>query len=122
LRARWYVSVLRAGEFVERLTQSHRLPGWSFAAAALLQPFDWQHIFIPVMSMSYLPYCGAPQPYMLGLTPAQFSQLCEEAGVGEVVLVALDEGYVAALNGSIPLVDLDGVNASNANTGMISSS
>lgn len=136
------------------------------AAAALLQPFEWQNIFIPVLSSSYLPYCCAPNPYLLGLTPAQFSQLCDEYGVGEVrcegvrsepppsraqapaptstdslpvittphtyhptptlprtlqvVLVALDEGYVAALNNSMPLIDLEGATAANSSTGEMS--
>ena len=77
------------------------------AAVALLAPFEWQHIFIPVMSTPFLPYCCAPNPYLVGLTPAQFTQLNDDYDIGEVVLVALDDGYVACLNGSLPLVDME---------------
>lgn len=55
----------------------------------MLQPFEWQNIFIPVMSSSYLPYCCAPNPYMLGLTPVQFIQLCDDYGVGEVCICGM---------------------------------
>ena len=77
------------------------------AAAALVQPFEWQHIFIPTLPAAYLPYCCAPNPYLIGLTPPQFAALNEEYDVGEIVLVALDEGYVAVLNGGAPLTDLE---------------
>lgn len=78
------------------------------AAVALLSPFTWSNIFIPVLDSSLLAYCCAPNPYLIGTTPPQFVQLIEEYdGIGELVLVALDEGYVACLNGALPLVDLD---------------
>ena len=77
------------------------------AAVALLAPFEWQHIFIPVLSSAFLPFCCAPNPYIIGLTQPQFVALNEEYDIGEVVLVALDEGYVACLNGAPPLVDLE---------------
>ncbi len=79
------------------------------AAMALLQPFEWQNIFIPVLDSSLLPYCCAPNPYVIGLTPSQFVSLVEEYdSLGELVLVALDEGYVACLNGAQALVDVEG--------------
>lgn len=89
------------------------------AAVALFQPFEWANIFIPVVCTPLLPYCAAPNPYLIGLTPAQFAALNEEYEVGEIVLVALDDGYVACLNGSQPLPDFDGASAGSSNSGTL---
>jgi len=63
----------------------------------------------------------------MGMTPAQFKvfQLMEldndyPMTPGQLVLVALDEGYIAALNKSEPIVDLDGPSPANGNTGVLS--
>jgi len=89
------------------------------AALALLQPAEWSNIFIPILASSFLAYCTAPNPYVIGLTPAQFTQLNDEYEIGDIVLVALDEGYVACLNSALPLVDMEGVAPANANTGYL---
>jgi hypothetical protein len=57
------------------------------AAVALLQPFEWQNIFIPVLATAFLPYCCAPNPYLVGVTPAQFAQLNDEYEIGEVRII-----------------------------------
>ena len=90
------------------------------AALALLQPFKWQNICIPLIPSKLLDRCCAPMPYIIGLTTEQFTTINDEYELGEIVLVSLDEGYIVSLNGSLPLVDFDGANASNGNTGSIS--
>jgi len=44
----------------------------------------------------FLQYCAAPNPYMMGVTPAQFALINEELELGEITLVNCDEGCVAA--------------------------
>jgi hypothetical protein len=90
------------------------------AALALLQPFKWQNICIPLIPSKLLDRCCAPMPYIIGLTTEQFTSINDEYELGEIVLVSLDEGYIVALNGSLPLVDFDGVNVSNGNSGVLS--
>ena len=90
------------------------------AALALLQPFKWQNICIPLIPSKLLDRCCAPMPYIIGLTTEQFTSINDEYELGEIVLVSLDEGYIVALNGSLPLVDFDGVNISNGNSGVLS--
>jgi hypothetical protein len=90
------------------------------AALALLQPFKWQNICIPLIPSKLLDRCCAPMPYIIGLTTEQFTSINDEYELGEIVLVSLDEGYIVSLNGSLPLVDFDGANISNGNTGTIS--
>lgn len=58
------------------------------AAVALLQPFEWQHILIPVLSATFLPNCAAPQPFIIGVTPAQFAAVNDELQLGDIVCVA----------------------------------
>jgi hypothetical protein len=52
------------------------------ALSALLYPFSWQHVFIPVLPQSLLDYCAAPMPFMLGILadsiPAVKKQPLEE--------------------------------------------
>jgi hypothetical protein len=45
------------------------------AAAALLHPFAWCHIFLPLLPVSLRDYLGAPMPYLVGL-PAQVGMPC----------------------------------------------
>jgi hypothetical protein len=68
------------------------------SAVALLLPFEWQHIFVPLLPRIWLDYLTAPMPFVMGL----HSSLMPEAeriiyGGGaedQLVLVMLDEGAV----------------------------
>lgn len=89
------------------------------AAIAIFQPFEWQHIFVPVMHTPLLQFTCAPNPYIIGVTPSQFTAVNELYEIGEITLVALDDGYVVTLNGALPLVDLEGNTSHNNGTGVI---
>ncbi|KFM26365.1 DENN domain-containing protein 1B [Auxenochlorella protothecoides] len=47
-----------------------RLTAAVAAAAALLHPFHWQHIFLPLVPASLLDYLAAPMPFLAGVPAA----------------------------------------------------
>lgn len=61
------------------------------AAAAMLHPFKWQHIFIPVLPSRLVDYASAPMPLMMGIKRSMKSLLRKEA-LENAVMVDLDSG------------------------------
>lgn len=59
------------------------------ATASMLQPFDWQHIFIPLLPSNMFDYVAAPMPYMIGIRRYLLPKL-EKVALDEVVLVDVD--------------------------------
>ena len=43
------------------------------AAMAILYPFAWQHVFIPLLPTDMLEYASAPMPFVIGVSTAQDS-------------------------------------------------
>ncbi|KAL6046377.1 Rab guanyl-nucleotide exchange factor [Balamuthia mandrillaris] len=76
------------------------------AFVALLYPFTWQHIFIPVLPPSMLDYCGAPMPFVIGILRSSMQQLMQmTSSMEDVVLVDLDRDSVSYLPPTSPLQD-----------------
>ena len=63
------------------------------AAAAMLHPFQWQHIFIPLLPSKLLSYAGAPFPYMIGVRRYLWPNLSKEA-IDDLITVDIDSGDV----------------------------
>lgn len=63
------------------------------AAAAMLHPFQWQHIFIPLLPSKLLSYAGAPFPYMIGVRRYLWPNLSKEA-IDDLITVDVDAGDV----------------------------
>jgi hypothetical protein len=64
-------------------------------AIAALQPFSWQHIFIPLLPTKLLSYACAPYPYLIGLHASHLPDLLDPEGelpLSEVLVVDLDRG------------------------------
>jgi len=61
------------------------------ALSALLYPFSWQHVFIPVLPQSLLDYCSAPMPFLLGIL-ADSIPAVKKQPLEEVYIVDLDKG------------------------------
>jgi hypothetical protein len=61
------------------------------AVSALLYPFSWQHVFIPVLPQSLLDYCSAPMPFLLGVL-ADTIPAIKKLPLEEVIIVDLDKG------------------------------
>lgn len=57
---------------------------------ALLYPFTWQHICIPVLPRSLLSFCCAPMPFVVGVTPSALPEVLS-LPMEEVLMVDLDK-------------------------------
>eukprot|EP01113_Clastostelium_recurvatum_P049573 TRINITY_DN9208_c0_g1_i3.p1 TRINITY_DN9208_c0_g1~~TRINITY_DN9208_c0_g1_i3.p1 ORF type:complete len:868 (-),score=169.76 TRINITY_DN9208_c0_g1_i3:38-2641(-) len=66
------------------------------AALAMLKPFLWQHIFIPVLPRPLLDYCCAPMPFLMGLHASLMLPL-QMLPINETVFVDLDRDQVGIL-------------------------
>ena len=63
------------------------------AVLALIYPFRWQHIFVPVLPESLINYLGAPMPFIIGIK-SHLAHCQTDFTISEVVLVNLDKGTV----------------------------
>jgi hypothetical protein len=72
----------------------HRLSASIFALLALLRPFAWQHIFIPILSNNLLSYCCAPMPFLIGIHASLYDQ---------VLKLPLEEVRLLSLHGHFRL-------------------
>ncbi|KAG8459641.1 hypothetical protein KFE25_000997 [Diacronema lutheri] len=61
------------------------------SAAALLAPFTWQHVFIPVLPTSMIDYVCAPMPFVVGVLEAH-RPLLQQQPMEQCVFVELDRG------------------------------
>eukprot|EP00002_Diphylleia_rotans_P003562 TRINITY_DN12461_c0_g1_i1.p1 TRINITY_DN12461_c0_g1~~TRINITY_DN12461_c0_g1_i1.p1 ORF type:complete len:627 (-),score=120.01 TRINITY_DN12461_c0_g1_i1:1146-3026(-) len=66
-----------------------KLSACCHATAAMIYPFNWQHIFIPVLPKKLLDYCTAPMPFLIGLQ-ASCMPIFQRMPVEEVFLLNLD--------------------------------
>ena len=69
------------------------LSGAVHAAAAMLYPLAWQHIYLPILPASLLDYLSAPMPFLVGL-PACLEPAMRTQPMEEVVLLNLDTGVI----------------------------
>eukprot|EP00494_Astrolonche_serrata_P026159 UN26420 len=59
----------------------------------LIQPFVWEHIFIPILPFSLLNYIAAPMPFVIGIKSSFMSHI-DARCVSEVICVDLDKDAV----------------------------
>lgn len=57
----------------------------------MISPFQWQHVFIPLLPSSLLSYAAAPVPYIIGVRRYLVPRLMQEA-LEDVILVDADSG------------------------------
>lgn len=78
--------------------QLPKLSACVHAAVALLLPFEWQHIFVPVLPRIWLDYLTAPMPFVVGIHSSMMSDvegLIRGGGAeDQLVFVMLDESAV----------------------------
>jgi hypothetical protein len=63
------------------------------AVTAMLSPFQWQHLFLPILPSSLLAYTSSPFPFIIGIRRYQFTEQLQRA-LSEVVVVDADSGSV----------------------------
>ncbi|XP_046546111.1 DENN domain-containing protein 2B-like isoform X2 [Haliotis rubra] len=62
------------------------------ALVALLYPFSWQHIYIPILPSDMIEVCTSPTPFLIGILTSHLPQVMElEELLEEVVIVDLDK-------------------------------
>jgi len=71
-------------------------------SVSLLYPMQWQHIFVPILPPSLLPYCCAPMPFLVGI----HTSLMEE-----VRMMPLDE--VVIFNADTKEIEISGNDMKN---------
>lgn len=57
------------------------------ACVALLYPFSWQHVFIPVLPLAMIQFVCAPVPFVVGLLAAHLPELQAQSELMEEVLL-----------------------------------
>lgn len=57
------------------------------AAVALLYPFSWQHVFIPVLPLGMIQFVCAPVPFVVGLLTSHLPELQAQAELMDEVLL-----------------------------------
>jgi len=78
----------------------------SIAASCMLYPFQWQHIFIPLLPSKLVSYTAAPMPYIIGVRRSQLPAVKKEA-IEDVIIVDLNSGDIQVLGGA-KIVDFIG--------------
>jgi hypothetical protein len=74
-----------------------------FGLLALLVPFEWQHIFIPILPNHLMDYIGAPAPYLIGILESQLAAAMSMP-LGDVVIVKLNERRVTVPGGGTKII------------------
>ena len=64
----------------------------AYCSTALLFPFSWHHVFVPILPASQIGFLDAPVPYIMGLRVDPSSKY----------LSAPNEVHVVVLGGQIP--------------------
>ena len=78
-----------------------RISAAAHAAAALLYPFRWQHVFIPVLPVDMLHLTTAPMPFMMGVHTSRVALLAQMP-LEEVMVIDLDANTVQDWAGGPP--------------------
>jgi len=61
------------------------------ALTALLYPFTWQHVYIPILPKALMSYCCAPMPFIVGVLASNLPEL-NTYPLEECVLLDIDSG------------------------------
>ena len=99
-----FVSLLAALLHERRIVVTSRsIPALSnavIAATAMIWPFQWSHIALPVLPLTFIDYLTAPMPFLVGLPHSMMHHMEKMAGaMDEVVLIDIDSGTVEVPNG-----------------------
>ena len=74
-------------------SKSYRLTAVCESVAALLFPFDWSNVFIPVLPHDLLHYLEAPMPYIIGIhSSCMLSQEWNDLNPEQMVSIQSDAG------------------------------
>lgn len=83
-----------------------RISAAAHAAAALLYPFRWQHVFIPILPGTMLHLTTAPMPFLMGVHTSKVAELARMP-LEEVMVVDLDANSIQDWAGG-PVTSMSG--------------
>ena len=75
------------------------------AAASLLYPFTWQHIFVPILPRSWIDYITAPMPFICGVHESMLEEVLEQPIEDAMTFAKLDSGEILTVGeaqGTLP--------------------
>lgn len=78
------------------------------ALMRLIYPFQWQHVFIPVLPAKLLSYVCAPMPYIVGIHTSMLPEVLK-LPTEKMVIVNLDRRSVSGTIGCLQLPGTNGV-------------
>lgn len=65
------------------------------ACVALISPFVWQHVFIPVLPLKMITFVCAPVPFLVGVLELHLNKIYEQShAMEEVMMVDLDRSNI----------------------------
>jgi len=81
-------------------SSTSRLSSCANAATSILSQglLHWQHIYVPILPPSMLHFLAAPMPYLIGITQNHAHLIENTQGLGEVLVVYLDENDLKVHN------------------------
>ncbi|ELP84269.1 DENN domain containing protein 2D, putative [Entamoeba invadens IP1] len=69
------------------------------AFMSLITPFQWQHVFIPVLPVSLVTYCSAPMPYVVGVKSNFLEKVFSDCGsMDDTIILNVDSGKMLNKN------------------------
>ena len=83
----------------------HKLGVCAQAAASLLYPFAWQHIFVPILPRSWIDYVTAPMPFICGVHDSMLDEVLQQPIEDAMVFMKLDTGEIMTVGdeqGTLP--------------------
>jgi len=85
-----FASLLMERRMIFTSASLSKLSNCTLAALALLYPFEWQHVLIPILPKKMIDFCCSPTPFVVGLLSSNIP-LLRDLPMEEVVIVDLDE-------------------------------
>ena len=86
-----FENILRENRIIFVAKKLSKLSECVNAANALLNPLQWQYVFIPVLPNSLLSYCCAPIPFMIGIVRTSLDEV-NQLPMEEVCMIDCDKG------------------------------
>jgi hypothetical protein len=86
-----FSSVLMERRIILCSSNLNLLTGCAHALLALLYPFEWQHVFIPILPGALIDFCCSPLPYIIGMNPSLIPSLDQMDTMEEALVVDLDK-------------------------------
>nr|CAD2195427.1 unnamed protein product [Meloidogyne enterolobii] len=90
-----YSSLLKERRIVFISSKLSQLSSCVFGLAKLLNPFEWQNLFIPILPQDLTDMLMAPMPYLIGV-PKQIFLKINKNELGDIVLTDLDEKMLSS--------------------------